>query len=61
VLRLLVDGHRAAAVPEPRGVTLPTVRDDIRAILAKLEVRSQLEAVAMAFDQLHSPGREGTT
>jgi len=61
VLRLLVDGHRAAAVGEPCGVTLPTVRDDIQAILAKLEVRSQLEAVAMAFDQLHYGGPEGTS
>jgi len=59
VLRLLVDGHRAAAVAELCGVSLPTVHDHIREILAKLEVRSQLEAVAMVFDQLDTRVPEG--
>jgi DNA-binding CsgD family transcriptional regulator len=59
VLGLLVAGHRAAAVAALFGVSLPTVHDHIRAILAKLEVRSQLEAVAMVFDQLDTRGPGG--
>jgi DNA-binding NarL/FixJ family response regulator len=59
VLSLLVDGHRAAAVAELCGVSLSSVHDRIRAILAKLEVRSQLEAVAMVFGLLHSRGSGG--
>jgi DNA-binding NarL/FixJ family response regulator len=59
VLSLLVDGHRAAAVATMCGVPLSSVHDRIRAILAKLEVRSQLEAVAMVFGLLHSRGSGG--
>jgi len=59
VLGLLIDGHRAAAVAELCGMSLSSVHDRIRAILAKLEVRSQLEAVAMVFGLLNSRGSGG--
>lgn len=47
VLELLSAGMRAAAIAEHFVVTMPTVRTQIRSILSKLEVGSQLEAVAM--------------
>ena len=47
VLELLAEGHRAAAIAERFVVSMTTVRTQIRAILAKLEVNSQLEAVAL--------------
>jgi DNA-binding NarL/FixJ family response regulator len=47
VLELLADGHRAAAIAERSVVSVATVRAQIRAILAKLEANSQLEAVAL--------------
>jgi excisionase family DNA binding protein len=47
VLALLVAGHRAAAIAEHFVVSMTTVRTQIAAILAKLEVSSQLEAVAL--------------
>jgi DNA-binding NarL/FixJ family response regulator len=47
VLRLLADGHRAQAVAEEFVVSLATVRTQIRAVLTKLGVTSQLEAVAL--------------
>jgi DNA-binding NarL/FixJ family response regulator len=47
VLRGLVAGKRAAAIAEESVVSLATVRAQIRSILAKLEVTSQLEAVAL--------------
>ncbi|MCD2196103.1 response regulator transcription factor [Actinomycetospora endophytica] len=46
VLELLGAGMRASAIAERFVVTLPTVRTQIRSILSKLEVGSQLEAVA---------------
>lgn len=48
VLELLAQGHRACTIAEQFVVSLTTVRSQIRAILAKLEVNSQLEAVALA-------------
>lgn len=48
VLQRLVDGQRAAAIAEEFVVSMATVRTQIRSILAKLEVGSQLEAVAVA-------------
>ncbi len=48
VLDLLAQGHRAAAIADALVVSLTTVRSQIRSILAKLEVKSQLEAVALA-------------
>jgi DNA-binding NarL/FixJ family response regulator len=47
VLRLLADGHRAQAVADEFVVSLATVRTQIRAVLTKLGVTSQLEAVAL--------------
>jgi DNA-binding NarL/FixJ family response regulator len=48
VLDLLAEGHRAAAIADKFVVSMTTVRTQIRSILAKLEVNSQLEAVALA-------------
>jgi DNA-binding NarL/FixJ family response regulator len=47
VLDRLAHGYRAAAIAEEFVVSLTTVRSQIKSILAKLEVRSQLEAVAL--------------
>jgi DNA-binding NarL/FixJ family response regulator len=46
VLQRLGDGHRATAIAEEFCTSISTVRSQIRAILGKLEVGSQLEAVA---------------
>ena len=48
VLALLVGGHRAGEIAEHFTVSLSTVRTEIGAILDKLDVKSQLEAVALA-------------
>jgi len=48
VLARLVDGRRVADVAREFVVAEATVRTQVRSILAKLEVRSQLEAVAVA-------------
>ncbi len=48
VLAALVDGHCAEEIAETRYVSLTTVRSQIRAVLRKLGVRSQLAAVARA-------------
>jgi two-component system, NarL family, nitrate/nitrite response regulator NarL len=50
VLGLLADGYRAAAIAELFAVSPTTVRTQIRAILAELEVNSQLEAAALLYD-----------
>jgi DNA-binding NarL/FixJ family response regulator len=47
VLELLAEGHRAAEISEHFVVSMTTVRTHIRSMLAKLEVNSQLEAVAL--------------
>jgi DNA-binding NarL/FixJ family response regulator len=52
VLELMVQGHRATAIAEHFVVSLTTVRTQIRAVLFKLEVNSQLEAVALAAEDL---------
>lgn len=54
VLELLAIGMRAAAIAEHFVVSMPTVRTQIRSLLAKLEVGSQLEAVAL-LRQLPAP------
>lgn len=47
VLERLADGHRATDIAAESVVSVTTVRSQIRAILAKLEVNSQLEAAAL--------------
>lgn len=54
VLDRLAEGHRANAIAAEFVVSLSTVRSQIRAILAKLQVSSQLGAVALLHD--HEPG-----
>lgn len=48
IVDCLIDGLRAAAIAEKFTVSVATVRTQIRSILAKLEVSSQLEVVALA-------------
>ncbi|HWM59589.1 MAG TPA: LuxR C-terminal-related transcriptional regulator [Pseudonocardia sp.] len=47
VLDLLAEGHRAVTIADELVLSLTTVRSHIRSILLKLEVSSQLEAVAL--------------
>lgn len=47
VLAQLADGRRAQAIARQFVVSVPTVRTQVRAVLSKLEVGSQLEAVAL--------------
>lgn len=47
VLDRLAEGYRAAAIAEEFVVSLTTVRSQIRSVLGKLGVGSQLEAVAL--------------
>lgn len=49
-LRLITEGHGASEIAGIWDVSLPTVRSHIRAVLAKLDVSSQLRAAAMARD-----------
>lgn len=51
VLDRLVEGRRAAAIAAEFVVSLTTVRSQIRSILLKLQVRSQLEAVALVRER----------
>ena len=48
VLAAIVDGHSASAIAEGSYVSLATVRTQIRSILQKLGVNSQLAAAALA-------------
>ena len=48
VLRQIVEGKQAAAIAKASYVSLATVRTQIRSILMKLEVTSQVAAVALA-------------
>jgi DNA-binding NarL/FixJ family response regulator len=48
VLRQIVDGRQAAEIAKASYVSLATVRTQIRSILLKLEVTSQVAAVALA-------------
>ncbi|MGD9531939.1 LuxR C-terminal-related transcriptional regulator [Pseudonocardia sp.] len=56
VLEMLAEGRRAASIAEHFVVSMPTVRTQIRSILTKLEVSSQLEAVALFRQQRLEPG-----
>jgi DNA-binding NarL/FixJ family response regulator len=51
VLELLAEGLRASAIAEKFVVSMTTVRTQIRSILTKLEVTSQLEAVALVHQR----------
>ncbi|MGH3872155.1 MAG: LuxR C-terminal-related transcriptional regulator [Pseudonocardiaceae bacterium] len=51
ILDCLASGLRAGAIAEKFTVSVATVRTQIRSILAKLEVSSQLEAVALTRDR----------
>jgi DNA-binding NarL/FixJ family response regulator len=51
VLELLAGGQRPAAIATKLVVALSTVRSQIQSILIKLEVNSQLEAVALLREQ----------
>jgi DNA-binding NarL/FixJ family response regulator len=61
VLGMLMDGMQAAAIAEVSYVSLATVRSQIRSILTKLGVSSQLSAVSMAIQAGWGPeaGRSG--
>ena len=48
VLRLIGEGHQAAAIAQMSYVSLATVRTQIRSILLKLDVTSQVAAAALA-------------
>jgi DNA-binding NarL/FixJ family response regulator len=48
VLRQIVEGHQAAVIAKASYVSVATVRTQIRSILLKLEVTSQVAAVALA-------------
>jgi two-component system nitrate/nitrite response regulator NarL len=48
VLRLLVDGRSPKEIAKQEGISVSTVRGHIDRVLAKLEVSSQREALAMA-------------
>lgn len=48
VLAALMDGHSTTAIAEERVVSPETVRSQVKAILRKLDVGSQLAAVALA-------------
>jgi DNA-binding NarL/FixJ family response regulator len=61
VLALLVDGVKAADIAERSYVSLSTVRAQIRSILTKLGVRSQLQAVALAVRVGWEPGMTPTS
>lgn len=48
VLRLLADGLGPGAIARSLGLSLPTVRNHVAALLHRLHAHSQLEAVATA-------------
>jgi DNA-binding CsgD family transcriptional regulator len=56
VLELLASGRRVAEVAEIIGLTPATVRSHVKALRAKLGVKTQLEAVAM-LNQVYDLGR----
>ena len=58
ILAALMAGRRAAAIARNHFVSLHTVRTQIRSMLRKLEVHSQVEAVALAHRAGWVPGSE---
>jgi len=59
VLTLLTQGRGSDAIAHQLVISRPTVRTHVQNILTKLEVRSQLEAVAMAAQANASTGGGG--
>ncbi len=59
VLGALMDGKAAEQIAEERFVSIATVRTQIRTLLFKLDVRSQLSAVALAHKARWVAEREG--
>jgi DNA-binding NarL/FixJ family response regulator len=59
VLWALMHGVSAREIAKQSYVALPTVRSQIRAVLSKLGVSSQLAAVALAYQCNWSPSRGG--
>ncbi len=59
VLWALMHGVSAREIAKQSYVSLPTVRSQIRAVLCKLGVSSQLAAVALAYQRGWSPTRAG--
>lgn len=55
VLCDMAEGRTAAEIAASDQVAIPTVRSHVRAILTKLEVSSQLAAVAMAYRSCREP------
>lgn len=51
IVERIAAGHRPRAIAEEFVVSVATVRTQIRSILGKLEVRSQLEVAALARDR----------
>ncbi len=58
ILAALMAGRRAAAIARNDFVSLHTIRTQIRSMLRKLEVHSQVEAVALAHRAGWVPGSE---
>lgn len=58
VLALIIDGRPAAEIALGAAVALPTVRAQVRSILQKLGVNSQMAAAAMARNAGWSPSEE---
>jgi DNA-binding NarL/FixJ family response regulator len=54
---VLAEGMRDATIAEYFVASMPTVRTQIRSILAKLQVGSQLEAVALSRQQADPSAR----
>ena len=52
ILELMGRGLSAAAMSEELDISIHTVRDHIKQVLAKLEASSQLEAVSKAIKAL---------
>ena len=50
VLRYLAAGHSTTAIATKLGISIDTVRNHIRGIMARLEVHTRLEAVIRAHD-----------
>lgn len=58
VLAMLMDGMQAADIADHSYVSISTVRSQIRSVLTKLGVNSQLTAVAMAVKAGWEPDRD---